>query len=83
MTSPADNPLALATFDELVAEIKARCTNFVLIHDRPLKTGDPKVHGQLDMNWATDSVVALGLLQYAKHQLLRRFDRQPDPEHPD
>lgn len=78
MTDPADNPLALATFRELVAEIGSRCNNFVLVYDRPQKVPEPNVLSELDLTFAQGTIAALGLLDFARHKILRGFDAQSE-----
>lgn len=76
MTDPADNPLALATFGELLAEIQSRCNSFVLVVDRPQKVPKPNVVGEIDHFFPGGVTTALGLLDYTRHMMLRGFDAQ-------
>lgn len=76
MTDP-ERALEFVTTDEIIAELKARSSGFVVVYSTPPENGECREFDRVTIECG-DQVQALGLLDYGKAMLMRHMFSQKE-----
>lgn len=80
MTDTNDNPLALFTWDELVAELRGRCESMVLAFERKQKVPEPNCNTIVNYAFSGGCLSGIGLCRFAERHLTRLLTDEPKDE---
>ena len=80
MTNTPDNPLALYTWDELVAELVARSRSIVIAYEHDKKLISSDVETSVDFHFHGGCLAGIGLCRWAESRILSLLSSEDEPE---